>query len=99
MLCTCPRAVIRLTRITCTCGMRMMCNFHSLVACQGDDFAAGLAEGEKSMVNGEKLGVLRLVGCSLGDEGVCRLAKALEAVGECRVGWGGGTAGNGCVRP
>ncbi len=46
---------------------------------QGDDFAAALAEG--AALRGDKLATLRLSGCNVSDEGTCRLAKALEAIG------------------
>lgn len=46
---------------------------------QGDEFCSGLSES--SLLQGEVLSSLRLARCSISDEGVCKLAKVLEAVG------------------
>jgi hypothetical protein len=51
-----------------------------VVMYQGDDMAHGLSEG--SLLKGDNLCVLRLLGCGLTDEAACRLAKVLESVGE-----------------
>lgn len=47
---------------------------------QGDEFVAGLADG--ALLKSEKLQSLKLTGCNISCEGACRLAKALEFVGE-----------------
>lgn len=46
---------------------------------QGDEFAAGLTDGV--LLKGDKLNFLRLAACNISDEGACKLAKTLEAVG------------------
>ena len=62
-----------------------------LLPLQGDEFAVALAEGNATLLKGDKLSTLRLTACNLSDEGACRLAKALESVGEwcCCVREGG----------
>lgn len=65
--------------------MLMPASMHHTRTCilrQGDDFAAGLAEG--NMLQGDHFGCLRLSACGISDEGACKLAKALERVGEWR---------------
>jgi hypothetical protein len=47
---------------------------------QGDEFVAGLSEG--SLLQSDQFTCLRLSACGISDEGACKLAKALERVGE-----------------
>ena len=56
---------------------------HLNVMKQGDELVVGLAESK--LLQSDSLGTLRLAQCGISCEGACRLARALEAVGEPRM--------------